>query len=268
MKKLIPAICMTLVAAAMFASSTFAWFSMNTTVTATGMQVEAKSENIYLLISSTNSTATAIQTENAITTNLSVNDTQAKLFPAAPAISSDEVSYLATTGKTVNGTDITTAGVAVTNQTTAAAVTNWYTATADSTNASTMKTGSAKQLTTFDGYVIKKTIYLTVAAGSQPAGNLKVTPTFATKTAGSEAYDPATVIVATSDGGFAKLTKTNNGTAVDIKGINTALTSATVLTIDIYIYYDGTHSSVYTNNAANLAGATISLAFNAEYKNA
>ena len=41
MKKLIPAICMTLVAAAMFASSTFAWFSMNIKVQATGMQVKA-----------------------------------------------------------------------------------------------------------------------------------------------------------------------------------------------------------------------------------
>lgn len=41
MKKLIPAICMTLVAAAMFASSTFAWFSMNTQVQATGMKVTA-----------------------------------------------------------------------------------------------------------------------------------------------------------------------------------------------------------------------------------
>ena len=69
MKKLIPAICMTLIAAFMLASSTFAWFSMNTQVKATGMQVVAKSDNTYLLISSTKTSASDIQTENAITTD-------------------------------------------------------------------------------------------------------------------------------------------------------------------------------------------------------
>lgn len=41
MKKLIPALCMLLIAAAMLGTSTYAWFSMNRTVTATGMQVKA-----------------------------------------------------------------------------------------------------------------------------------------------------------------------------------------------------------------------------------
>lgn len=41
MKKLIPALCMLLIAAAMLGTSTYAWFSMNKTVTATGMQVKA-----------------------------------------------------------------------------------------------------------------------------------------------------------------------------------------------------------------------------------
>ena len=50
MKKLIPAICMTLIAAFMLASSTFAWFSMNTTVTANNMQIKAESKNPYLQI--------------------------------------------------------------------------------------------------------------------------------------------------------------------------------------------------------------------------
>ena len=41
MKKLIPALCMLLVAAALLGTSTFAWFSMNTQVNATGMKVKA-----------------------------------------------------------------------------------------------------------------------------------------------------------------------------------------------------------------------------------
>lgn len=57
MKKLIPAISMLLVAACLLGSSTFAWFSMNTTVTATGMQVKAKSEGGIVIAPYTQSSA-------------------------------------------------------------------------------------------------------------------------------------------------------------------------------------------------------------------
>lgn len=49
MKKLIPALCMLLVAAALLGTSTYAWFSMNTEVKATGMQVKAVTNaNLYI----------------------------------------------------------------------------------------------------------------------------------------------------------------------------------------------------------------------------
>lgn len=50
-RKLIPALCMLLVSALFVGTSTYAWFSMNTSVSATNMQVTAKSDNIYLQIS-------------------------------------------------------------------------------------------------------------------------------------------------------------------------------------------------------------------------
>lgn len=50
-RKLIPALCMLLVSALFVGTSTYAWFSMNTNVSATNMQVTAKSDNIYLQIS-------------------------------------------------------------------------------------------------------------------------------------------------------------------------------------------------------------------------
>lgn len=53
-KKLIPALCMLLVSAVMLGSTTFAWFSMNRTVTATGMQIKAEVPT-QLLISLDNS---------------------------------------------------------------------------------------------------------------------------------------------------------------------------------------------------------------------
>ena len=44
MRKLVPAFAMLMVAAIMMSTASFAWFSMNTTATATGMSVTAKSE--------------------------------------------------------------------------------------------------------------------------------------------------------------------------------------------------------------------------------
>lgn len=69
-KKLIPAFCLLLVSAVLMGTSTFAWFSMNKTVTATGMQVTAKSDNPFLIIAagdtidgdSLNRTATSANT--------------------------------------------------------------------------------------------------------------------------------------------------------------------------------------------------------------
>lgn len=49
MRKLIPAICMLLIAASMLGASTYAWFSMNTKVTVTGMEVYTQvPSNLYV----------------------------------------------------------------------------------------------------------------------------------------------------------------------------------------------------------------------------
>ena len=52
-KKLIPALGMLMLSAVMLVTSSFAWFSMNTDVTATGMNVTAKGDQVYLQIVTT-----------------------------------------------------------------------------------------------------------------------------------------------------------------------------------------------------------------------
>ena len=246
MKKLFSAICMTLVAASMFASSTFAWFSLNTTVKATDMQVTAKSNNTYLLISSTKGSASDIQTENSTTAALTVNEAEAKVFPCAPYVN-DDTNHPNTCSK-------------ITDDATAKVAGNWYTANALASNAAAINSSSAKSLTTLDGYVIVKTVYLTVAKGANAANGLTVTPTFTQKD-GGEDITAARALITTSDGGFAVLKNTNNATKVDIKGSNTALTDGTVLTVNIYIYYDGNDTTVFTNNKEKLKGADLELQF-------
>ncbi len=261
-RKLIPALVMLLISAVMLSTASFAWFSMNENVDVTGMQVSAKTDNTYLLIADAVSgtsdadKAASIQTGNKIEVDFAMEETA--LYPCAPADATSK-SYLTTDKYNVDGTKITTAGVEVNSETTANAVTNWYTANALASDAATIDPASAKQLVEFDGYVVKKTVYLTVAEGANAANNLAVAATFAQKGAGND-VGAARVLITTSDGGFAILSSAT--TTADIKGNNTALTDETVLTVNIYIYYDGNDTAVNTNNAEQLTGATVELAFN------
>lgn len=61
LRKLIPALVMLLIAAAFVGTSTYAWFSMNRTVTVNGMSVTTEVSD-FLLISATNAGASSYQT--------------------------------------------------------------------------------------------------------------------------------------------------------------------------------------------------------------
>ncbi len=59
MKKLIPALALLIISAVVMSTASYAWFSMNTQVTATGMQVKAQVEGGIVISNSTKSTWTA-----------------------------------------------------------------------------------------------------------------------------------------------------------------------------------------------------------------
>lgn len=104
MKKLIPALCMLLVAAALLGTSTFAWFSMNTMVEANGMSVQAEtSANLVIKNSATGATWSRAATA-------SYADTQT-LMPASTSLTPNVLSagkfFAVTNSETVdydNGT--------------------------------------------------------------------------------------------------------------------------------------------------------------------
>lgn len=255
MKKLIPAICMVLVAATLLGTSTFAWFSMNTTVTATGMQVQVQSNSTFLLISKENQNATDIQNEKAIQVDFRMPATS--VYPAKPKEAGE-----------IGQDKIFASGTPVTNYATANVPANWYTANNGNPAHSTDTIKNITSLNDFNGYVIKQTVYLTLAVGAEDAYNLTVTPTFTKQNSeDSSVMDAVKVLVVTSENNMVTLTSGMSG-AQDLYtgGNNTVLTDETVLTVDIYIYYDGSVDSVYTNNIANLSGAEISLVFNVAVK--
>ena len=233
-RKLVPALCMLLISAVLLGTSTFAWFSMNTTVTATGMQVTAKTDHTYLLISDTND-KDALQT-NPTAANRKVDFAMGTASELAPSAHD-------TFGATGASTDAATVG-------------KWYSAQGKTPDKTDMKDDTKTALTGFDGYVLTKSVYITVTKDSKVAANLKVSATITNNTAATD-IAPLKVLVVCGDK-YVEL-------APD------ALTSTTVLAdqiksdaltkVDIYIYYDGNHANVTTNNSANLGGATVELTF-------
>ncbi|MCQ2771540.1 MAG: hypothetical protein MJ236_07085, partial [Clostridia bacterium] len=159
MKKLIPAICLLLISAMMLGTSTFAWFSMNTQVTATGMNVTAKSNAVNLLIGGTAdcaTTKTGLSTTVAGTYATTGNDTKA-CYPAA---------YV-------------TAQTVVTSSFTAAANT-WYTATNANPGAVADDVNSAKAVDEGDkDYMLTYKVWLTLSTDSEDITDKKVKVTFA-----------------------------------------------------------------------------------------
>jgi hypothetical protein len=249
MKKLLPAFAMLTVSAMSLSSATYAWFSMNKEVTVTGLQLTAKSDSRYLIIGESSDLDTLQGLNgNSTTLTFSGNGASLEVFPSQH--NPGGASETAVVGNTK-----------VTNTSSAIIPGNWYYKIADSPTAST-STGTATALASFDDYVLHKTVYVTLAKGSQAASNLKVkSASFTTtdvKSGTSETFNAVTVLVTSSTAydQVAADTVTPTGTV-----LASSVTDAAVVPIDLFIYYDGDDTSVYTNNIANLEGATVSLTF-------
>ena len=259
MRKLLPAFAMLTVSAISLSSATYAWFSMNKTVTVSTLSIGAKSDSTFLLIGTgDNNTATEIQTAKSTSiTDLGTAGVYTALIPSTPATSDDITTYGATEGKPLYGKN------AITSLETAATEGNWWTANSDDPANATTNTINVTPLTNsnFNQYVIKKTVYLTVAVGANQANNLSITPTFTAQDT-SKDYSGIKVLVATDDGEMQILNKDSGKT--DIKGSNTAITSNGVRQVDLYIYYDGKDTTVNSNNKANLVGANVTFTFDVD----
>ena len=246
-RKLIASIIAVMFSVMALGTSTYAWFSMNTEVSVTGMQISAKSDSTYLIIGgNTEGTAVTladVQGANATSVAMSVAN-NIKVYPSAHNT--------------------------VTNATTAATVGNWYYKTADAPTAST-SSSAAVALTSenFSNYVIKKTVYVTLAVGSNEAANLKVSNFGLTQRTdenlGENALNSSAVkVLIASPSTVVELDSTTTSENIPSTVLAATVTDQALIALDIYIYYDGNNANVYTNNIANLAGATIALSFSVE----
>lgn len=139
-RKLIPALAMLVVSATMMSTASFAWFSMNRTVNATGMQVQAVAP-VNLQISTD-----GITYSNAIT---SYTNATGKLMPASTVDATN--FFAAKDGSVINGGD---GGVV------------------DSESAVVFEAVSTAVVGSTNGYYIDYTFYLQLTSPVQAATNI------------------------------------------------------------------------------------------------
>ena len=259
-------------------TSTFAWFSMNTRVDVTGMEIGARSNNTFLLIGDTYDTDDATTIENIqdaqenTTITFSLTEAEATVLPAKPLASSE-----------IGEGKLFETGTPVTSYATAAVPANWYTAANNNPKESTDSVKSQHLLGpdsssaqgydedyAFSKYVIKKTVYLTLAKGANNATNLTVTANVALKSNQAEEktnINGVKVLVITNADNQYTFAGATSATQSLHDTSNVTLTDSSLIKVDIYLYYDGSVADVKTENRAILAAATVNLAFDVEVVN-
>ena len=234
-----------IMAVAITATSTYAWFVVNKEVTASNMQVTVKSDTTYLVISSASTTVTS-GALNSTDTTLSVTASSAEVLPvrynegATPASGN-------TKWETASGTSYTNG----------AALNSTYTP---------VTTANASK------YYVLYTFYVGLTeTTAQAATNLRVKEMAVTKAANDtdETMKGAVSALVTCHTGSDAATEVDyedidsiNAAGYSAKG-NLAATVAlnTVYEINVYVYMDGDHSSIKSENGAKLGSFKLSITF-------
>lgn len=240
-KQMGAAIAMVLVAAVALGSATFAWFVSNNTVKATTSKISAQSNAPFLKIDKT-----AI-TEGSTTSISYAEDADVKLYPAQVVKNTDNKALFKS------------------------AYASAATVTTELTN-SRYDVGDAANAVT-GGFAIKKSFKIgTADAKAGSFKNLKVAGVELTSK-GTEGLEDALSILVVCGDNWAVYKKSADGTVlteykdkVSAAGNNTdgvladTIAANSSVDVDVYVFYDGSETNVYTNNLDKLTaiGATVS----------
>ncbi len=225
MRKIIPAFAMLLVAVIMVSSASYAWFSMNTEVTATGMKVTAESDSRFLII---NNGATFDDEGTEITAS---SEGASTLKPVAPAV-------------TMTAANIETAA-------------SWHYAYSNQADSSTAAGNYVVLTGNFIGdhmYVAKESfsVGLRAASGDTSTAEALVIKSVTLPT-GVCAY-----IVCGNNIYHAEATNNNVAESVG-KMADSATTQGSVITV--YYYLNGEDVNVKTTNIPSLKDLTVTIKF-------
>lgn len=268
-RKLFPAFAMLLVSATVLASTTFAWFSMNNKVTATGMEVTAKANTQYLIVGQTvdgttgkvnnaaadKNTVAMVKTEGFGTAN-GTSGNQIYVFPVSKVADLENI-------KDVTGNKI----VNYTGTTTPIAVGDYFTAnspkldavTGDHNGISNVKKVDAaltEAAGTVDGkYFVKYTTYLGLADGSDKIDNKKLTVKLLNENADAAALDNSIRAVVVINGVAKTLSAQDLTTGVDFNiTLDNAVKDNANVAVSVFLYIDGYAENVHDSTATKLTG--------------
>ncbi|MBR4124448.1 MAG: hypothetical protein IKR12_02635 [Clostridia bacterium] len=225
-----------LIAIAVTATSTYAWFAANSSVQATNMQLTLKTNTSFLVIGAN---ATAPATVDDIGSNVSVAATasSAEVLPARYDAATSKWQYAAGTS---------------------------YTDGAASGGTYTDIGSSA-----LGEYAIKYTFYVGLASNSESdKANLRVAGLTAASGTANGTFLPAVsaLVSCTPASGTATVIDFEDVNTNTVKGTNdailaTTVTRATVYTIEVWVYVNGDNTLVKSSNAttAALGSFTVSM---------
>lgn len=246
LRKLFPAFAMLLVSATVLASTTFAWFSMNNKVTATGMEVTAKANTQYLVIANT---------AEAITGKTATGNTLAQGEMNVSGGIENDGNKVYPVSK--NGSTALTVG---TTTTTTIAANAWYTANSTTyndsgesdgtklTNAKTVDFGADDYFRCYEFY-----IGLTQDSTADFNGKLKITASTVEAVNGS-VTSAVKAAVKVGNGDADTIAEVLISPEGNIEISSFTLKIDTPVKVQIYLYIDGTDKNVKDSNATSLAG--------------
>lgn len=238
-KKIIPALCLLLISAALLGGSTFAWFSMNDKVTANGMNVNVKSNTQFLVISVDTTLGTTTDLDSLTKTSGGIKEGETftnNVYPCAKAPEG---------GLTLNGVSI--------------GANKWYTANSNKIDNAASVNGAnkdnvvnAKEISDSElsNYQLTYTFYIGLAAGStEYTGKVTVAPT---KKDGFANGVTAIVKIGTTE-------KTINNSTTSIEFESVTLKDSVATTVTVILYVDGNNESVKSQGYTVING-TLDLA--------
>ncbi len=219
--QLLAAVAMVLVAAIALGGSTFAWFAANSNVTADMSSITAMSDAAFLEIKKA---ADAWANNTGVT--FTVDEAKA-LLPARYKASSESL---------------------------------FETAFAAAPTAAAIKDGSAADVTTANlaKYAWKETVNIRAQSGT--FNNLTISAVAINKASGDSGLISAGRILAVC--GDNKQVWSASGKVTGSDNLYTPnFTNQDTITVDLYFYYDGDDTNVYTNNITALKAITSSVTF-------
>ena len=241
-RKLLPALSMLLISALLMGSSTFAWFSMNTTVTAGNMQIKATTDaNLFI-------SKGASVVLNSIT-GTSVTDLSVEANSVKPCDLSDS-SGTVTVNEAKDYTTAPTVGSAGTAQS--------YT-----------KIGTITQTTSTNetGLDIANYVavgYVTIARKQTNASTFKLTPVCKVSCGNASELNKALRAGLIINGKLYESNDANSNGATEISftfSEITGLSDNTAYSVALLLWFEGEDSDCFANNATSLSQNTASWSF-------